>query len=104
MTTMARLWSGEIPPREIFWAWLIARGLVLNLACTIAALVLVATAPADSVGWLWLAAAVHLAAVPFNVICLMGLWRGLDRQDPADPGGWMLRLGALAVVAAYLVL
>jgi hypothetical protein len=104
MRTIERLWTGEIPPREAFWGWLVARGLVVNLGCTALALALVASAPEGSAWPLWLAVVAHIAAVPYNAVCVVGLWRGLDRRGGAEPAAWPLRAASVALFVAYLVL
>ncbi|MEZ4387192.1 MAG: hypothetical protein R3D98_06365 [Candidatus Krumholzibacteriia bacterium] len=103
MTTLGRLLAGEVPPREAFWNWLLARGLVLNLGCTLGALVLVATA-GDAAWPLWLAAALHLAAVPLNAICVLGIWRATARHPLAATQAAFLRAASVIVFIVYLVL
>lgn len=104
MRAIRLLLAGEIPAREAFWTWQVARGLPINLACTLTALVLVATAADDAVLPLWLAAVLHLAAVPYNVVCLLGVWRGVERQAADGREAALLRAAAAAVFVLYLVL
>lgn len=88
---------------EVFWTWLVFRGLLLNVGCTLGALVLVGVAPEGATGLLWLAAGLHLAAIPYNVACLLGVWRSAARGG-AEPSADRYRAVALLVVAAYVVL
>jgi hypothetical protein len=104
MSPIRRLLAGEIPAREAFWTWQVSRGLPVNLACTLAALVLVVTAADGAIVPLWLAAALHVAAVPYNAVCLLGVWRGIDRQEPPGREAALLRAASVAVFVFYLAL
>ena len=101
MQAINRLLAGEFPPRDAFWNWLVARGLVLNVACTAAAMALVATAAENATWPLWLAAFLHLAAVPFNVVCTIGVWRATTTDAPTDT---RYRAASLVLFVAYLIL
>ena len=87
-----------LPAREAFWTWLVWRGFLLNAACTLGALVLVATAPDGATLLLWLAAFLHLIAVPYNTLCLVGIWRSTDTSAVA------YRVAAALVFVVFLVL
>jgi hypothetical protein len=90
-----------MPVRESFWSWLVLRGLLLNAGCTLGALVLVAAAP-DATPLLWLAVLLHLAAVPYNLVCLVGIWRSAART-PEDRTADALKVAAIVLVVAYMV-
>ena len=75
MEHLVRLWRGELDLGRAFWRWLVGAGLLVNTACTAAAMAVLALGPDGSAWPPAAAAALHLAAVPFNAICLAGVWR-----------------------------
>jgi len=101
VNSIVNLWRGEAPVREAFWSWLVFRGFLLNAGCTLGALVLVADAP-DATPLLWLAVLLHLAAVPYNLVCLVGIWRSAART-PDDRTADALKVAAVLLVVAYMV-
>ena len=81
MTAIARLVAGDLSPRDAFWNWLVFRGLVLNLACTFAALVLV-----EMTGRLWIdplvACLIAMGLVPIDTVEPP---EPVEEDAPADP-------------------
>ena len=80
MKKLRALWSGHLPLSEAFWTWVIAIGLPLNLATSVASLALIS---ADQ-PWTALAAG-YMVSVPYNVLVTVGVWRSAaihegDRQ------------------------
>lgn len=102
VNAIRRLWKGEAPVREIFWNWLVFRGILVNAGCTFLALALVATAPEGATSLLWLAVLLHLAAIPYNLACLVGIWRSAART-PDDATAAALKLAAALLVVLYVV-
>jgi hypothetical protein len=103
MNSVAGLWRGQLPLRRAFWTWLVGVGLLVNSGCTAAAMALVAIAP-DTGAWTALAAvALHLAAVPLNLVCVAGVWRSSARAD-AEVWRVPARVAAVAIFLVYVVL
>ena len=71
---IATLWTGETPLPVAFWRYGIVYGLIVNVVATVGALILFAT---DAPGWLGIA--VYLAPTPYNLLVLVGVWRGAAR-------------------------
>ena len=75
------LWAGAVPLPVAFWRHAIVHGFVVNLVATLAMLVLLAM---DAPGWL--ALAVHLMPLPYNVLFLVAVWRSAARWS--GPSAW----------------
>ena len=71
--SLKQLWLGQLPLGEAFWRWLITYDLILNLAATLSAIMLiVAEAP------IVLAVIVHLLPLPYSLFAAIGVWRSAD--------------------------
>ncbi len=72
-------WSrGEIPLPYAFWLYAVSYGTIINLIVTGLALgVLAAGGPA------WLALAVFLTPLPYNLLAVLAVWRSADRHGDA---------------------
>lgn len=70
MKKLRALWFGKLPLAEAFWTWVVAVGLVVNLASSVAFLALI------SADLPWAAIFVgYVLSVPYNVLAVVGLWR-----------------------------
>jgi hypothetical protein len=66
----ARRWRGEVPLRTVFWRDMLGVGTAINVGMTFAALI-AASQGAPS----WLAVAIHLAPMPYNLFLLVAVVR-----------------------------
>jgi hypothetical protein len=73
---IASLWRGEAPLARVFWEYTIAWGTLINLLCTGAALVVFIKD-----GPVWLGLLLHLAAVPYNILMIVSVWRAAALQN-----------------------
>lgn len=91
----ARRWRGEISLGRLFWRDMLVVGSLINVATTIAAvLVLGMKMPA------WLAVAVHLLPLPYNLF----LYGSVLRTAGTTPAGGALKLVAtLWIILASLL-
>jgi hypothetical protein len=95
MQRLKNLWHGQLPLDIAFWTYAIVYGLVLNVAATGAALVLIVLdAP------IAIAIGVHLLPVPYSVLAACGVWRSADRY----PGRRTIASAAKAGVIAWFCL
>ncbi|MCG8542881.1 MAG: hypothetical protein MJE12_01600 [Alphaproteobacteria bacterium] len=76
MTTVYRLWHGEIPLPDAFWNWAVIGGLLVNIASSILFLYLVtADRPVAAliVG--------YAPSIPYNVLVTVAVWRSAERYE-----------------------
>ncbi len=93
VTTLRRLWAGQLPLATAFWTCAIIWGTALNLAATLAALALLAAgAPAA------LAAALAALPIPFNFLVLVAVWR--SAQAYQGPRLWAELARVLSLIWA----
>lgn len=71
----SRRWRGEVPLRILLWRDMLAVGSVVNLACTVAALML-----ASGGASLGMAATVHFAPLPYNGFLFATVWNSPQRS------------------------
>ena len=98
MNLARRLWTGHAELPAVFWGYMVAGGVTVNLVTTAIALGLFAAeAP------VWLATATLFAHAPYNLFMLMAVWRAAERWrgDPKWPA--LARPAALAWTALALV-
>jgi hypothetical protein len=75
VSTLGRLWRGELPLAQAFWTWAVLGALLVNGTTSLAFLALLAR------GWTWAALLVGYAlSVPYNVMVLVGVWRSAERD------------------------
>jgi hypothetical protein len=75
VSTLGRLWRGELPLAQTFWTWAVAGALLVNGATSLGLLALLAQ------GWTWTALLVGYAlSVPYNLVVLVGVWRAAERD------------------------
>lgn len=93
------LWTGRMPLPEAFWHFGIVYGFIVNLLASLAALVLFTTDAPN-----WLAATVYFTPVPYNLLVLVGVWRGAARWTGEGRWADLARLViTLWVIAATLL-
>lgn len=99
------LWAGRLPATTAFWHYMIFWGLLINLGCTFASLaVLVAAGGGTSQGWsAGLSLALHLLPVPYNLACLVGVWRSTGRPDVKPRPRLLMRTAAVGWTAAMFL-
>lgn len=76
MTTLYRLWHGEVPLQQAFWNWAVFGGIAVNGATSILFFTLLLhgyTLAAFVVG--------YALSVPYNVFVTVGVWRSAARYD-----------------------
>jgi hypothetical protein len=74
LSWVADLIAGRVPLPVAFWRFGIAYGFVLNLLATVAAAILFAADAPD-----WLAFAVYVLPIPYNIGVLVGIYRSASR-------------------------
>jgi len=77
VSTLGRLWRGEVPLDEAFWTWAVIGGIAVNVVSSFLFLMLIsADRPIEAliVG--------YGLSVPYNVVALVGVWRA----DVPDEG------------------
>jgi len=76
VTTLRRLWRGELPLSDAFWNWAVIGGIVVNVLTTIMSLTLIMNGQA-------LAAFIagYAVSVPYNVVATVGVWRAAARYE-----------------------
>lgn len=67
---IGKRWRGEASLSQLFWRDMLIVGSVINLITGFIALMIAAQG-----GWLWVAATVHFASLPYNVFLVLTLWR-----------------------------
>jgi hypothetical protein len=96
MTTLRRLWQGDLPLDQAFWTWAAIGGILVNLSTTIAFLALVMhgyTVAAFVIG--------YAVSIPYNILVTVGVWRSAARY-PGDRR-WADLARIVTVVAMVLL-
>jgi hypothetical protein len=103
-STLSDLWAGHLPLPRAFWHFMIFWGFLINLGATIASLaVLVAVGGGAPPAWAGaVSVALHLLPVPYNIACLVGVWRSAGRPE-VEPTPRLLTRGA-AVAWTFVML
>jgi len=76
MTTLHRLWHGEVPLPQAFWNWAVFGGIAVNGLTSILFFTLLLngqTVAAFVVG--------YALSVPYNAFVTVGVWRSAARYD-----------------------
>jgi hypothetical protein len=76
MSTLHRLWHGEVPLPQAFWTWAVFGGIAVNGLTSILFLTLLMneqTVAAFVVG--------YALSVPYNAFVTVGVWRSAARYD-----------------------
>jgi len=75
MTTLCRLWRGELPLPDAFWNWAVFGGLAINVASSVAFLYLISTdRPIAAL------IAGYGPSIPYNIVVTVGVWRSAARH------------------------
>ncbi|MEO5758035.1 MAG: hypothetical protein ABIQ51_14395 [Mesorhizobium sp.] len=80
-------WQGQVPLDWLFWRDLVLVGTAINIASSVAALILLGLKMP-----LALVLAVHFAPVPYNVFLTFAVWRTAEKVTGAKAS--MMTLGA----------
>ena len=74
MTSLRRLWRGELALQDSFWTWAVFGGLVINAASSALFLFLII---ADRPIFAFIAG--YAPSLPYTVIVSVGVWRSAER-------------------------
>lgn len=88
-TYFTHRWRGQVPLNVLLWRDMLGIGTLMNLTATLLALaVLMQDGPT------WLAVALHLLPLPYNIFLCAALWRRPDRNMLASliAGGWLVAM------------
>ncbi len=88
----ARRWRGEVPLRTVFWFDMLCVGTAINVGATFAALI-AASQGAPS----WLAVALHLAPLPYNLFLMAAVGRAAPPSRLATGLGLAWALAMMVV-------
>ncbi|HEX6142177.1 MAG TPA: hypothetical protein VFZ01_05645 [Geminicoccaceae bacterium] len=94
ITTLRRLWAGEVPLDEAFWTWAVGGGLLVNLTTSFLFLALIVadqTLAAAFVG--------YGLSVPYNVLVTVGVWRAGARYEGSRMRADVIRMVTLIGMA-----
>lgn len=93
----SRRWNGEVPLGQLFWRDMVTVGSLINVATTIAALLILAAKMSAL-----LAVAVHLIPLPYNLFLYGSVLRTADMAGTPNAG--TIKLGAtLWIILASLL-
>jgi hypothetical protein len=98
MTTLRRLWTGQLPLEEAFWSWAVVGGLLVNVATSFSFLALVA---ADRPIAALIAG--YVPSVPYNVVVLVGVWRAASRYGGGRARAELMRAVTLVGMVVLTV-
>lgn len=79
MTTLTRLWRGELALEHAFWHWAVLGGLLVNLTTSALFVALVA---GDHLVLALIAG--YGPSIPYNILVTVAVWRAAARH-PGDP-------------------
>ena len=96
MSSLRRLWRGEVPLATAFWDWAVIGALIVNGATTLAFLLLIMM---DRPIFAVLAG--YAISVPYNFVVGVGVWRAAARYT-GDPQ--VATLARIASIAGLVVL
>lgn len=88
----SRRWHGEIPSSVLLWRDMVAIGTLINVAMSVAALLLLANGAEIAV-----AVIVHFLPLPYNVFLVMAFWRSGQRTNVTSAIA-LLWLGAVILI------
>lgn len=76
MTSLVRLWRGELPLADAFWNWAVIGGLVVNIVSSGLFLALMmADQPIAAL------VAGYAPSLPYNFVATVGVWRSAAHYD-----------------------
>lgn len=99
LAPITRFWRGEVPLARAFWLWGVLGGGIVNLSFSILALSVLSTGAPS-----WLALAVFVTPIPWNLVLLLGVWRSSERAEVRKEHAQMARLAMVVWVVALSVL
>jgi hypothetical protein len=81
-SSLSNLWAGRLPATMAFWHYMIFWGFLINVGCTFASLAVLVAAGGTPQGWsAGLSLTLHLLPIPYNLACLVGVWRSTGRAE-----------------------
>jgi hypothetical protein len=80
MTSVFRLWRGEIPLPSAFWNWAVFGGIIVNGASSAAFLLLILVDRPISAF-----IAGYVPSIPYNILVTVGVWRAAERYEGEGP-------------------
>ncbi len=83
--------AGEVPLPEAFWRYGVLYGLFVNFFASMAALIVLAAGGAG-----WLAVALFLLPLPYNLLVALGVWKSAGRWPGPPPWAALARLFIVA--------
>lgn len=99
MRALGELWRGRMPLAVAFWHYAVFYGLALNVAATVAALILVAAETPIAIPLV-----VHLLPVPYSILAGFGVWRSADRYTGRPDVATAARIAVIAWFTLMLFL
>lgn len=76
MTTLGRVWRGELSLETAFWLWAVLGGVIVNVATSLLFLLLLAMErPILAVLF------GYGLSLPYNLVALVGVWRSAARYE-----------------------
>lgn len=96
MSSVFRLWRGELPLASAFWNWAVIGGFAVNAATSLLFLVLISMDRAFTA-----LVAGYALSLPYNLLATVGVWRSAAHfdGDPRWPG-----IARIATVIMMLLL
>ena len=79
---IARRWRGDVPLCTVFWRDMLGVGTVVNVVATFAALMMASQGAPG-----WVAVAIHLLPLPYNLFLLAAVGRAPPRSRMASGVG-----------------
>lgn len=103
---LSDLWGGRLPLSTAFWNYMIFWGFLLNLATNLGSLsVLVAAGGSAPQGWVaLLSLGLHALSMPYNILCLVGVWRSAARPEVSSISRLLTRTIAIIWTSALLLI
>ncbi len=98
LTSLKRLWRGELPLSAAFWVYLCAYGLLFNLVFTGLALVLYLNFDKP-----FLALLAHVAPILYFIFAAAGTWRSADRYGGAQLTAHLAKAGIFLAFGLMLI-
>jgi len=90
-------WQGLVPLDQLFWRDLAVIGTAINIASTVAALILLGLKLP-----LALVLAVHFSPVPYNIFLTLAVWRNAEKAGGAKASAMMLGSALWLILTAVV--
>lgn len=105
LSSFSDLWGGRLTLPTAFWHYMIFWGFLINLTATFASLaVLLMNNGGTPQGWVaLLSISLHLLPVPYNVACLVGVWRSAARPEVEATAKLLARAAACVWTSVMLL-